>query len=70
MCETCKVSVFLRTAPSHVSIPQIKMARWPKTDKYGGEVLRKIQPYERDYEIAFVLRRDARMCEYNSHLAA
>ncbi len=28
----------LGTAPSHVSIPQIRMTRWPKTDKWGGKM--------------------------------
>ncbi len=35
----------LRTAPSHVPIPQIRMTRWPKKDKRGGKtVLGIMQP--------------------------
>ncbi len=33
-----RIWIILGTAPSHVSIPQIKMAQWPKTGKWGDQL--------------------------------
>ncbi len=35
---TCKERFVLQTTPSHASIPSNQMARWPKTDKWGGKM--------------------------------
>ncbi len=62
MESDCKGTVY--STISLVSILQIKIFTMAKDDLMRWEnVLGKIQPFERYYEVAFVFRRAAQLCE-------